>query len=119
MEACCGGHHLGRLLVEQGHADVAQSTSDPTSRRRRTMIAMPRRLPRRDPADDAVRGAQERGAARCAGSALRAPPAGRTARRYRHDALPDALAVELRARALMANCTFTNDRKVLRLTAED
>src|SRR5215208_1956615 len=51
MEACCGAHHLGRLLVEQGHEVRLMSPeySDPTSRRRKTMIVTPRRLPKRQP----------------------------------------------------------------------
>src|SRR3954462_6190990 len=51
MEACCGAHHLGRLLVAQGHEVRLMSPEyvRPTSRRRRTMIATPRRLPRRRP----------------------------------------------------------------------
>ena len=45
MEACCGAHHLGRVFAAHGH-DVRlmspESVRDPTSRRRRTTIAMRR-----------------------------------------------------------------------------
>lgn len=88
MEACCGAHHLGRLLRDQGHqvrlmspeyvrpyvkaqknddrdaeAIAEAATSAPTEGRSRW-------------ADDAVRGTEERGATRHAEPASRPRPAG-------------------------------------------
>ena len=51
MEACCGAHHLGRLLRARGHQVRLMSPeyARPTSRRRRTTTGTPRRSPRRRP----------------------------------------------------------------------
>src|SRR5215204_827119 len=51
MEACCGAHHLGRLLVEQGH-EVRLMLPEyvrPYVKAQKNMIATPRRLTRRRP----------------------------------------------------------------------
>src|SRR3954452_13264571 len=52
MEACCGAHHLGRILRSQGHEVRLMSPEyvRPTSRHRRTTTATPRR-PRDRPCD--------------------------------------------------------------------
>ncbi len=49
MEACCGAHHLGRVLQAQGHKVrlMSPSMSALTSNRRRTTIVMRKRSPRR------------------------------------------------------------------------
>ena len=48
MEACCGAHHLGRLLQQQGHASVSchRSTFALTSKRKRTTTEMPKQSQR-------------------------------------------------------------------------
>lgn len=48
MEACCGAHHLGRLLAAQGHAVRLMSPEyvRPYVKARRTTTAMPKRSPR-------------------------------------------------------------------------
>src|SRR5829696_8859396 len=64
LEACCGAHHLGRLLVEQGHEVRLMSPeyvrpyvkAQKNDDRDAEAIAEAG-----DPADDAVRGAQDRG----------------------------------------------------------
>ena len=66
MEACCGAHHLGRLLVAQGHEVRLMSPeyvrpyvkAQKNDDRDAEAIAEGR-----DPADDAVRGVQDGGAA--------------------------------------------------------
>ena len=50
MEACCGAHHLGRMLLEHGTPgalDVARVCTSLRQGRRRTMTGMRRRLPKR------------------------------------------------------------------------
>ena len=49
IEACCGAHHLGRVLRAQGHEVrlMSRSMSALTSNRRRMTIAMRKRSPRR------------------------------------------------------------------------
>ena len=50
IEACCGAHHLGRVLRAQGHEVrlmSPRSMSALTSNRRRMTIAMRKRSPRR------------------------------------------------------------------------
>ena len=66
MEACCGAHHFGRLLVAQGHEVRLMSPeyvrpyvkAQKNDDRDAEAIAEGR-----DPADDAVRGVQDGGAA--------------------------------------------------------
>jgi transposase len=49
LEACCGAHHMGRALAEQGHTVRLMSPEyvRPMSKRRKMMIATPRRSRRR------------------------------------------------------------------------
>src|SRR5215203_1061605 len=49
MEACCGAHHLGRLLLKQGHEVRLMSPEYVRLYVKARMIATPRRLPRRRP----------------------------------------------------------------------
>src|SRR5438552_16182028 len=82
MEACCGAHHLGRLLAAQGHEVRLMSPeyvrpyvkAQKNDDRDAEAIAEAA-----TPADDAVRRSQNRGAARRPGSASRARPSRRPA----------------------------------------